>query len=72
MEKYKELLKKIICEKENININDFKEVDEIEFTDFGIKVIYIYYPYSTSSDTKSDNCYIYNSELNAYMYENIN
>ena len=72
MIKYKELLKQIICEKENINLSDFKKVDEIEFTDFGIKVIYIYYPYSTSSNTESDTCYIYNSQLNAYMYENIN
>jgi hypothetical protein len=72
MIKYKELLKEIICKKENINLNDFKKVDEIEFNDFGIKVIYIYYPYSTSSKIESNTCYIYNSELNAYIYENIN
>lgn len=70
MKKYKELLKKIICEKE-CNLSDFVSIDSITFENYGVLVYYEHYPYSSSNETEISGIKILNSELNAYMYESI-
>ena len=71
MEKYQELLKYIIC-KTIIDKTDFVDIDNMVFDEKGVMVYYEYYPYSNNSETKIDSIFLFNSELNAYIYENIN
>ena len=68
MEKYKELLKKIICEKLNITDRDDLRILDYNFANLGVNVIYERYIYNWEENKD----FIYNSELNAYMYENSN
>lgn len=70
MKNYKELLTEIICEKA-INKSDFVSIDKIIFEEKGITVYYEYYPFSSSNETEIDNLSIYNSELNAHIFESL-
>lgn len=70
MEKYKELLKEIICYS-IISKSDFIAINEITFQEYGVTVFYEYYPFSNSNETAIDSVDIYNSQLNAYMYEKL-
>lgn len=69
MKKYKELLKQILSTYyHSLKANEF-EITEIKFRDYGISV---YYKYTVDKVEYTSNDQIKNSELNAYMYENIN
>lgn len=68
MKKYKELLKKIICERLNIADQDDLKILDYNFANLGVNVIYQRYIYNW----EENKIYIFNSELNAYMYENLN
>lgn len=71
MEKYKELLKYIICET-IIDKTDFVDIDNMVFDEKGVMVYYEYYLYSNNSETEIDSIFLFNSELNAYIYEKLN
>lgn len=66
MNKYEELLKKIICANLNIHDKDDVRILDYNFGNLGVDVIYEKYTYSW----EENKIYIFNSELNAYMYEN--
>lgn len=69
MEKYKILVKQILSTYyHSLKTNEF-EITEIKFRDYGINV---YYKYTVDKIEYTSNEQIKNSELNAYMYENIN
>ena len=64
MEKYKQLLKKII--KSRFKKGNYVKIIEFYFVETGVKVVYLL---SGELLTKTD--YIFNSELNAYIYMKI-
>lgn len=69
MEKYKKIVKQILSTYYHfLKANEF-EITEIKFRDYGINV---YYKYTVDKVEYTSNDQIKNSELNAYIYENIN
>lgn len=66
MNNYYSLIKEILCDKFRIYSNDFKEIKNIIFNEFGIIVTFSYYH---GDDLLSGCERIFNSEINAYIFE---
>lgn len=66
MKNYENLIKEIICDKFMIVSSDFKQIISILYQESGINVCYEYYNRDEIFRVSKT---IYNSEINAYIFE---
>ncbi len=70
MEKYKEVIKKILFER--IEVSDLNDIYDISTPDFNENGISVKFRYEYREEYYIERATIYNSELNAYMFEELN
>lgn len=67
MNNYYDLIKEIVLTRLNISKSDFRGITDIKFRDDGVCVYYEYW--WGRNDVLTGNDIIYNSEINAFIFE---